>query len=123
VLSSYAEGIDQETALKIASGFGGGMGRMAETCGAVTGAMMILGLRFGGTTPDREAKESVYARIRDFADRFQARNGSLVCRILIGCDISTPEGYEMAQEKSLFTTTCPKFVRDAAEILEEMLAK
>lgn len=117
VFSSYAEGMDEE-ALKIASGFGGGMGRMAETCGAVTGAMMVLGLRFGGATPDREAKERVYARVREFADRFKARNGSLDCRDLLGCDISTPDGYEMA--KNLFTTTCPKYVRDACEILEGM---
>jgi C_GCAxxG_C_C family probable redox protein len=119
VFSTYAQGIDQETALKIASGFGGGMGRMGETCGAVTGAMMVLGLRFGADQPDREAKERVYARIREFADRFQARNGSTFCRDLLGCDISTPDGYEQA--KILFPTVCPKYVRDACEILEEML--
>jgi len=123
VLSAYAEGMDDETSLKIASGFGGGMGRMAETCGAVTGAMMVLGLRFGGTAPDREAKETIYARIREFADRFKARNGSLLCRDLLGCDISTPEGYEAAKENMLVSTTCPKFVREAAEILEEVLAE
>jgi C_GCAxxG_C_C family probable redox protein len=121
VFSSYAQGMDEEIALKIASGFGGGMGRMADTCGAVTGAMMVLGLRFGGTTPDREAKERVYAKIREFAERFKARNGSLVCRDLLGCDIGTHEGYEAAKERSLLTTMCPKFVRDAAEVLEEML--
>lgn len=121
VFSSYAEGIDEKTALKVASGFGGGMGRMAETCGAVTGAMMVLGLRFGGAIPDREAKERVYAKIREFAERFKTGNGSLVCRDLLNCDISTPEGYEVAKEKGLLTTICPKFVRDAAEILEEML--
>ena len=120
VFSAYAEGIDQ-TALKIAAGFGGGMGRMAGTCGAVTGAMMVLGLRFGGATPDREAKERVYAKIREFADRFKARNGSLTCRDLLGCNISTVDGYEAA--KSLFTTTCPKYVRDACEMLEEMLVE
>jgi C_GCAxxG_C_C family probable redox protein len=112
--------MDEETALKIASGFGGGMGRMAGTCGAVTGAIMFLGLRFGGATPDREAKERVYARVREFADRFKARNGSLLCRDLLGCDIGTPDGYETG--KTLFTTTCPKYVRDACKILEEMLS-
>jgi C_GCAxxG_C_C family probable redox protein len=122
VFSSYAKGIDEKAALKIASGFGGGMGRMADTCGAVTGAMMALGLRFGGTSPDREAKERAYARIREFADRFKARNGSLVCRDLLGCDISTPEGLQQARETGLFSTACPKFVRDACEVLEVMLA-
>ena len=64
---------------------------------------MVLGWRFGGTTPDREAKERVYQRIREFADRFKAPNGSLVCRELLGCDISTPEGCQVAKEKSLLT--------------------
>ncbi len=97
------------------------MGRMAGTCGAVTAALMVLGLRYGGTSPDRDAKEAAYARIREFAARFKARNGSLVCRDLLGCDISTPEGHDSAKERNLFATACPKFVRDAAAILEEML--
>ncbi len=125
VLSAYAGefGLDDDTALKIASGFGGGMGRMADTCGAVTGAFMVLGLKYGQASSDREAKEGIYARIREFADRFQARNGSLVCRDLLGCDISTPEGLQHAKDEKLLTTICPKFVRDASEILGEMLAQ
>jgi C_GCAxxG_C_C family probable redox protein len=121
VLSAYAEGIDDETALKIASGFGGGMGRMADACGAVTGAFMVLGLKFGHASSDREAKETIYARIRDFAERFKARNGSLVCRDLLGCDISQPEGLRRAADEKLSSVVCPKFVQDACEILEEML--
>jgi C_GCAxxG_C_C family probable redox protein len=125
VLSAYAGqfGLDDQTALKIAAGFGGGMGLMAETCGAVTGAFMVLGLRYGGTSPDREAKEVTFAQIGEFVDRFKARHGSLKCRDLLGCDIGTPEGYRLAREKNLFGTTCPKFVRDAVAILEEMLAE
>jgi C_GCAxxG_C_C family probable redox protein len=121
VLSACAEGIDDETALKISAGFGGGMGRMADTCGAVSGAFMVLGLRFGQASPGREAKEAIYARIRDFASRFKARNGSLVCRDLLACDISQPEGLRRATEEKMFSGVCPKFVRDACEILEEML--
>jgi C_GCAxxG_C_C family probable redox protein len=121
VLSAYAEGIDDETALKIASGFGGGMGRMADTCGAVTGAFMVLGLKYGHASPDREAKEAIYARIRDFAKWFKGRNGSLACRDLLACDISVPEGLRRATDEKLFSAVCPKFVRDACEILEEML--
>jgi len=69
VLSAYAEhfGFDEETAMKISSGFGGGMGRMADTCGAVTGAYMVLGLKYGQNSPDQEAKEGIYAWIKDFA--------------------------------------------------------
>lgn len=123
VLSAYAGqfGLDDETAAKIASGFGGGMGRMAETCGAVTGAFMVLGLKYGQNSPDREAKEMIYARIKDFASRFQARNRSLNCQDLLGCDISTTEGLQQAREAEMFYRICPKFVRDVCEILEETL--
>jgi arsenate reductase len=122
VFSVYAGhfGFDRDTALKLAAGFGGGMGRMASTCGAVTGAFMVLGLQYGGVTADREAKEAIYAHIREFARRFNARNGSSVCRELLGCDISDAEGFRRAQESGVFTGVCPKFVRDACEILEDM---
>ena len=123
VLSAFAGdfGLDDATALKITSGFGGGMGRLADTCGAVTGAFMVLGLRYGQASSDRDAKEVIYARVREFADRFKARNGSVACRDLLGCDIGTPEGFRHAKDEKLLTTLCPKFVRDACEILEEML--
>jgi C_GCAxxG_C_C family probable redox protein len=123
VLSAYAGqfGFDEETAMKISSGFGGGMGRMGDTCGVVTGAFMVLGLKYGQNSPDREAKETIYARIKDFAERFKKRNGSLACRVLLGCDISTPEGLQQARKAEMFSKTCPKFLRDACEILEEML--
>ncbi len=114
-------GLDRETALKIASGFGGGMGRLAETCGAVTGAFMVLGLKFGSPASDREAKEAVYTRVREFAVRFKARHGSLVCRDLLGCDLNTPGGMALAQEKKLFSTVCSPYVETAARILEEMM--
>jgi len=122
VLSVHTDefGLNEQVAFRIASGFGGGMGRMAETCGAVTGAMMVLGLRHGGNSPDRESKERIYMKIRDFAERFKARNGSLLCRDLLDCDISTPEGVKIARDKNLITRLCPKYVRDAVEILDEM---
>ena len=123
VFSSYADGIDEETALKIASGFGGGMGRMAGTCGAVTGAFMVLGLRFGGITPDQEAKERIYEEVREFANRFKARNGSLLRRDLLNLRREAPpKDTKPLRESGLFATSCPKYLRDAAEILEEMLA-
>lgn len=120
VLSAYAD-LDDETALKIASGFGGGMGRMADTCGAITGAFMVLGLRYGAASPDREAREAIYARIREFAERFKERNGSLVCRNLLGCDISQSAGLRRATDEKMFSVICPKFVQDACEILEDMM--
>jgi len=93
---------------------------LAETCGAVTGAFMVLGLTFGSAASDREAKEAVYTRVREFAERFKARHGSLLCRDLLGCDLNTPEGLALAQEKKLSSTVCPPYVETAAKILEEM---
>lgn len=123
VLSSYGEqfGLDCEKAFKVATGFGGGM-RMSDVCGAVTGAFMVLGLKYGNTTAeDKEAKAKTYEMVIEFTNRFEARNGSVMCRDLLGCDISTPEGNKEAQDKGLFSTICPQMVRDSAEILEEML--
>ena len=124
VLCSFAEdfGLDKDMALKLASGFGGGMGRMAQTCGAVTGAYMVIGLKHGATSgQDRTAKEHAYQVVREFNDRFKDRNPSLICKELLKCDISTPAGLQEAKQNGLLTTTCPKLVRDAAEIIEEML--
>jgi C_GCAxxG_C_C family probable redox protein len=124
ILATYADcfGLDRPLALKLAAGFGGGMGRMAGTCGAVTGALMVLGLKDGPTgADDQKGREAIYQRVREFAQRFEARNGSTVCRDLIQCDISTPEGLALAQQQKLFKTVCPKFIQDAAEILKDML--
>ena len=116
-------GLDRITALKVASPFGGGMGRLGETCGAVTGALMAIGLKYGQTIgEDKAAKEKSYELVRQFAERFKARNrGCLTCRELLGADISTPEGLQKVRETQAFTVMCPKFVRDAAEIVEELL--
>lgn len=124
VLASYASdfGLERNMALKVAAGFGGGMGRMAQTCGAVTGACMVIGLKYGATSAqDRLAKEKTYQLVRLFNERFTARNPSVICKELLGCDISTPAGLDAAKERDLFSTLCPKLVRDAAEILEELL--
>ena len=124
MLSTYGLefGLDRETALKVAGAFGGGMGRMGETCGAVTGAFMVLGLKYGNTrAEDMEAKKNTYSLVKEFVNRFKSRNSSIVCRELLNCDISTPDGMELAKEKNLFTTLCPKLVLDAAEIIEQIL--
>jgi len=106
--------------MQLAAGFAGGM-RLGETCGAVAGAFMVLGLRHCSTDCSTPAdRAEVYARVLDFADRFKRRNGSVTCRDLLGCDISTNEGMKQAQEQNLFKTTCVQMVRDAGEILEEM---
>ena len=124
VLAAYAEqfGLTEELALKVAGGFGGGMGRMGETCGAVTGAIMVIGLKFASTTPgDMQGKENAYAVVREFVHRFKGRNVTVLCRELLDCDISTPEGMKRAQQEKLIKKCCPKLIRDAAEILDQLI--
>lgn len=93
---------------------------MAQTCGAVTGAYMAIGLKHGAASGDREAKEKTYRLVREFAARFEAKNGSLVCRELLGCDISKPEGFEKMKQLGLHEKVCTKLVRNACEILDEI---
>jgi C_GCAxxG_C_C family probable redox protein len=115
-------GLERETALRAASAFGAGMGCLGEVCGSVTGALIVLGLKYGRTeAKDKETKERNHAMVGDFAGRFRSRNGSLLCRELLGCDLTTAEGMDEAKQKGLFTERCPRFVRDAAEILEDVL--
>lgn len=126
VFSTFAAqlGLDREIATKIATTFGGGMARMGETCGAVSGALMAIGLKHGNITDWRtedKQKEKAYQLALEFVEKFKSRNKSVRCKELLGCDLSTPEGRKAASEGNLFTAVCPKFVRDAAEILEEVL--
>jgi C_GCAxxG_C_C family probable redox protein len=126
VFSTFAPGLglDEGKAGKIACAFGGGLARKGDTCGAVTGAFMALGLKYGSSRPqDKEIKEQSYQIAREFVRRFKERNGTTVCRELLGCDIGTPEGYERAKQQDLFQTVCTKLVKDSVEILEEMLSK
>jgi len=121
VLAAFSEeyGLDHDLALRVAAGLGGGMGRMAECCGALTGAYLVLGLHYGGSP---SSKEKTYAMVRQAAAMFGERNGGCTdCRDLLGCDVGTPEGLAEAKEKKLFKTSCRKFVRDAVDILEEIL--
>jgi len=124
VLSAFAPGLglDRQTALRVAAAFGGGMARMGQTCGAVSGALMVIGLKHGHVAAqDKAAKEKTYALVREFVDQFRARNGSLLCRELLGYDIGTPEGMQLVREKGLSTSICSRLVRDAAEILERLV--
>jgi len=112
-------GMDESQALKLASPFGGGVARRGQICGAVTGALMALGLAQGADIPD--GKEDAYRLGEEFLQRFESRHVTILCRELIDCDIRTPEGLQQAREKGAFTTLCPLFVRDAAEIVQAML--
>ena len=121
VFSAYASqlGIDDETALKLASPLGGGVAHQGNVCGAVTGALMTIGLARGGATIDK--KDETYRIAEEFVKRFQERHGTILCRELISHDISTPGGLENAREQNVFKTICPGLVRDAAELVAEFL--
>jgi C_GCAxxG_C_C family probable redox protein len=124
VLSSFCEefGLARQLALKLAQGFGGGMARHGRTCGAVTGAYMVLGLsRKNATENPRESLEKTYALISEFNRRFGELHGSVICRELIGHDLSAPEGLAQARESGIFTVKCPEFVSDAVKIVEDLL--
>ena len=124
VLSTYAGhfGLDTELALKVSCAFGGGMARMANICGAVTGAFMVIGLKHGKVkVEDKQAKIKTYGLAKDFVKRFRSRNGSIACKELLGLDISTLDGMKIARDKMIFKTLCPNFIKDATEIIDEIL--
>ena len=113
--------VEESTAMRVATGFGGGMGRMGGVCGAVTGAYMVLGLMHGmKKTEEADAKTMTYGLVREFAQKFRAKNATLSCKELLGIDISTEEGMRAAKEKNLFATRCNALISDAVDILESM---
>lgn len=125
VFGAFADetGLDFETALKLSSSFGGGMGRMREVCGAVSAMFMIAGLKYGYASPtDSEAKTEHYKRIQELAKKFKDKHGTIICRELLGVDADdnpipsarTPDYYA--------SRPCEKLVKDAAEIIGEYIA-
>lgn len=113
-------GINQKTALKLAAGFGGGMGNMGEACGAVTGAFMIIGLKHGSSDKDDELSGAKTDElIAQFVDKFNSRNSTISCRGLLGFDISAKD--LSPESRIIISERCPGYVRDAAEIIEEIL--
>jgi C_GCAxxG_C_C family probable redox protein len=127
VLAAFAADFElsEEHALRLGTGFGSGMGRMCEVCGALTGAFMVIGLKFGkvganGTRYGNET-ETTYRLVKEVADQFKLRNGSIYCRELIGHDLNDPVERSKVVEAGLFKTTCGKCIRDAVELLEKIL--
>lgn len=123
VLGAFADviNIDFETAMKLSSPFGGGVARMREICGAISGASMAIGLLRGfGATPEQEDRKNLYALVTRVADEFKALNGSYICGELLGVKRSSPEptprtpGFYHARP-------CIKYVRDAVELTEKAL--
>jgi C_GCAxxG_C_C family probable redox protein len=124
ILTSFAEryGLNRELAFKLGSGFSGGMGRQGQTCGAVTGGVMVLGLAYGGISEDDiEGRSSASEKTAEFIQKFKDINGTTECNGLIDYDLSDLEQRKEASEKGVFKEVCPLFVESAAQILQEMI--
>ncbi len=124
VLSLFAPelGVSDDLAKRIAAAFGGGLGRMGLTCGAVNGSCMALGLKFGSSDgTDEERKDALIRRVRTFHERFEKRFGSTRCRDLLGHDIADPEVFSHVADNGIFMRVCPEVVDGAVRILREIL--
>ena len=125
VFSSFCDDLklDRNRVLKMSCGFGGGMGRKGEVCGAVTGGIMVIGAKYGrGENDGRTVTDLTYARTRELMDRFSEKHGTFICRQLLdGCELATEEGQRQFKEKDLLNKTCKGCVRDVVDILEEMI--
>lgn len=122
VLAVFCEkyGLPRETALKAASGLGGGM-RCGEICGAVSGGVLVIGLKYGqNLAGDIQTKELCNKKTAEFLRLFSQRNKSVVCRDILGIDIFKGDGMAKAKEKGLFSTVCVNMIVSAVELLEDM---
>ncbi len=115
-------GLNEDDCLKISCAFGGGMGRTQNTCGAVTGALMVLGLKYGKGINDPEEKKSfTYSKSREFFEEFIKLNGSINClELLNGLDMNDPADHEKIMDLKLFDINCENYVMDAVRIVEQL---
>jgi C_GCAxxG_C_C family probable redox protein len=105
---------------KVATGFGGGIGRCGSVCGALTGGVMALGIKYGTNEPSLEKRLKAYELAQKFYKRFEKQHGSVLCRELIGYDLSKPEELDEVNKAKVFEEKCTNFVRKAVEILAEL---
>ena len=126
VFTAFCEelGLVEKLGLKIACPFGGGLGHTGGVCGAVSGALLTIGLKYGSDSPELgNIKAQNYIIAQDFISEFKKRNGSVNCTELISYDLSDKTQLELARQAGVFKTNCPKYVSDAVEILESILSK
>jgi C_GCAxxG_C_C family probable redox protein len=125
VLLAYCDdlNIDNSTASKIGWGFGVGMGRKQEICGAVTGGIIIIGAKYGTLQNDKQAAtEIIYSKTRELLNKFQLKHGTFIClELLNGCNLMTEKGQKYFEENRLRNKICSECVCSVAEILEEIL--
>jgi len=106
---------------RIASGFGGGLGRQGLVCGALNGGVMAIGLRHG-RMKETEDKETVYGLVLELCHRFEGQHGSALCRDLTGCDFTTPEGRQKWSDLNV-KEKCRHYVSTVVEILMDLLGE
>jgi C_GCAxxG_C_C family probable redox protein len=124
IIKAYAGdvGVNEEDAVKMASAQGGGVGRNGHICGAVSGAALIIGMKYGTADPtDFQAKETAYNKTSELLKRFSAENKTVLCKDLISYDLKNPEELEKAREAGIFQKKCPLFVASAGQILENII--
>jgi len=124
VLTAYSEEMkfDNSLALSVSCGFGGGMGRLQETCGAVTGSFMVLGIfNCKKLSDNKERKEATYSMVQKFSQEFKQINGTTDCLELLKCDLRTEEGNRFAKENNLFGTVCEKCISDSLTIINKLI--
>jgi len=116
-------GLDGEISLKVATGLGGGMARRGDVCGALTGGILVVGLKYGrGARQDRSATEKTYQKTQELLAGFEQRHGSCLCRVLLGgCDLRTPEGQRFYKEHDLLRKTCIGCVQSVVESLAQVV--
>lgn len=123
VVSAYADemSFDRSLALSMSCGFGGGMGRLQETCGAATGAFMVMGIHYCRKYSDnKERKETTYAAIQKFSKEFKVLHGTMNCMELINVDLKTEDGHRILKESNRSENVCEKCILDAIKITEEI---
>lgn len=126
VLFTYGKESFKENgdALRLASGFGAGIAHRGEMCGAVSGGLMVIGLRYGYSELTMDiSREMTFKVTKEFIELFEKYHGSVLCNQLIGSEINTSEGLEKAREANTFSSLCPLLVESASEIIESLLQK
>jgi len=123
VLVKYCEryGLKREMAIKIASAFGGGIGLMGETCGAITGALMVIGIKYGSSKDDKKSVENKEKAVNKFIPAFLSLNGSMKCKDLLRLDFRIPKEHKMINENKITENLCPSFINNSIEILDQLL--
>jgi C_GCAxxG_C_C family probable redox protein len=125
IIKAYANdvGMKEDDAVRMVSSLGGGVGRNGQICGAVSGAALIIGMKFGSTDPANfTAKEKAYNKTNELLEKFGAENKSVLCKELIPYDMKNPEELKKAREAGVFVKQCPLYVSSAGRILESILS-